>query len=530
MGTTPMPDDSHYYPVTQPIHDGSAAVSHSALDVQDYGQVLDSYPDLANLLNTETERMATAGDLGRDVFFALSQPTPYADLEVDSPHSLNKTIIEQTIGTAEFSDLRHTGTTSDQTMAAMATATMSRKLLSALTPEQRDYVNRLYAAKGNRDDAQGNVDWLEERMADESEDEETRKKLEEALEKAKEQLAAGEEELTALEAGQANDPAAEDAIRRAARSAAQAAQEEIEGLDDALGTYCGGYGTGSGTSAAQNMTVAQRIALGKRVAEKPRLKEVAELAGRMVRIATKIQKSKVSTNPDEITGVIEDDDMAWITAAELAYMADPDTELVFDLRKVQRSLQVLQIEGREEEGRGSIHVILDSSGSMGYGNPYSPDGWAKACCIAFMSIARKQKRNLAVTHFSSNSQVKTFTFLKGEGTPEQIMACIEFFYGGGTEFEGPMDEAVRIFSSDKFNDGDAIFISDGISDIPADAVSRFNKIRQERSVRSVGILIAERGYRVYGAELLEKICDQVIPLENLIEDEKSGALQSMFSI
>src|SRR5262245_7287486 len=63
--------------------------------------------------------------------------------------------------------------------------------------------------------------------------------------------------------------------------------------------------------------------------------------------------------------------------------------------------------------------------------------------LALLSIARMQKRDLAVIHFSGPDDLRFDLFPKGEVTPAEVIACASFFFNGGTVFEPSMEKALE---------------------------------------------------------------------------------------
>jgi uncharacterized protein with von Willebrand factor type A (vWA) domain len=99
-------------------------------------------------------------------------------------------------------------------------------------------------------------------------------------------------------------------------------------------------------------------------------------------------------------------------------LADPDLEDLFYLRFAERGLMQYDLIGHEPEGQGPIIIAIDESGSMttDYGG-MTGEVWSKAVMLALLSIARLQKRDLAVIHFSGPNDLRVDLFPKGQATP-----------------------------------------------------------------------------------------------------------------
>jgi hypothetical protein len=115
------------------------------------------------------------------------------------------------------------------------------------------------------------------------------------------------------------------------------------------------------------------------------------------------------TTPDEITSITAGTNIERLLPSEIALLADPDLEDLFYLKFAEHNLMQYDLIGHEPEGQGPIIIAIDESGSMmtDYGG-MTGEVWSKAVMLALLSIARLQKRDLAVLHpgIRSSSGVK----------------------------------------------------------------------------------------------------------------------------
>jgi uncharacterized protein with von Willebrand factor type A (vWA) domain len=144
--------------------------------------------------------------------------------------------------------------------------------------------------------------------------------------------------------------------------------------------------------------------------------------------------------------------------------------------------------------------------------------------LGLLALARRQKRDLAVIHFSGPNQLNTSVFPKGESTPLELIDAVDFFFGGGTVFDRWMEEALRFVDQDRFDRADVIVISDGIAFISNEAVAEWWRRRAERKMRCYGILIGTE----QGATTLGRISDAVMTLDDLKQD--LDVLETIFAI
>ena len=211
--------------------------------------------------------------------------------------------------------------------------------------------------------------------------------------------------------------------------------------------------------------------------------------------------------------------------SEVALLGDPDLEDLFYLKFAERRLLQYELEGRESEGRGPIILALDESGSMSETlGGVVKEAWGKSVMLGLLAIARRQKRDLAVIHFSGPNQLHTSVFPKGESSPLNLIDEVEFFFGGGTVFDRWMEEAARLVDQDRFDRADAIVVSDGIAFISERAVAEWWKRRAERKMRCYGVLIGTD----QGVKALGRISDAVMTLDDLRQD--LDVLEIIFAI
>ena len=144
--------------------------------------------------------------------------------------------------------------------------------------------------------------------------------------------------------------------------------------------------------------------------------------------------------------------------------------------------------------------------------------------LALLAIARKQKRDFAVLHFSSPGQMKAYEFPKGETKASELIAATEFFYGSGTEYSTWMQTALKLVETSKFSKADVICVSDGDVYISEELEKDWNSRRKAKGMRCYSVLLGGE----YGKEALGRISDGLATVDNMRQD--TTALEMMFSI
>lgn len=505
-----------------PLPSGTQTILHDAVDARLFEEARADYGRLARLAEEKGKQLETAIPLIRDLFWTFHKRAPRVDdkTELRPSYRINREIIEQIISTKEWRDVRLAGTINDSLTSAMATIGAADKAIAALPPETQENLSRLHGLEESINRLFENADTLDE-MARESESEDRRRELkgraEEARQSAGAELAEAEEVAAHLLAGQ---EARDDAVRQAARAGLRDAAREIEETNAAVNSFSYGIGGGrlDGRGGASGARTKDKIALAERVSRNPMLKQLAALTGRMQRIALEAQRVRVKHPPDEITSVTIGDDIGRVLPSELTLLADDELEPLFYKKLLDTQLMVYEMIGHEPQGQGPIVAALDNSSSMQEPlQGQTKEVWSKAVILGLLTIARKQKRDMAVIHFSGRTdQIKVHEFEKGEATPAQVLDCVEHFYGGGTIFEPWMERAVELIDESRYNRADVICLSDGIARISLEARNLWNERRVKREMRAYGVLLGTR----VGLALLGEITDRVFTLDDLTKDRE----------
>jgi uncharacterized protein with von Willebrand factor type A (vWA) domain len=526
-----------------------SSILHDIYDRQAYEEAQTNYVKLAEAAAKREETQLTAAALVQDVFYAFHKPVVQlvAAEEMAFSHQLNRHLVEQMLRTNEFNEL-HLATIGDELTAAIATVGASEKLLASLDKATARRLNELVQLEQHLESLMSQAATLEELAAETKSAHQTNPETEpEAIiqptperlrQRAKELHAQAQKAQISRDklVRQLSVPKVveqiENTARQAVRSALVAATEEISQLNQTIKAFSGGYDSGSltdqtgGINGNGSLIVIEKVKLALKVKANPTLQRLAEVCGRFTRIALSIQKTKTTQPPDEVVGIKTGNDLTHLVSSELALLADPELEILFYTRFAEKKLLIYELDKLEPQGRGPIIVALDSSGSMQTvaANGLSREVWSKGAALALMAIARLQKRDIALLHFSSPSQLRVDIFPKGQATPLAVMESAEHFYGGGTDYAGWMTQALALVDQSAFNRADVIIVSDGEVNIPAASVAEWNKRRKERELRCYAVLIGE----TQGVAALSQISESVTSLLDLTQDGE--ALQTIFSI
>ena len=515
---------------TSAIADGSQVLAHDGYDVGTFAQATGDYGRLGRTVAESGVTLSTAPALVRDLFWSFHKRAPrVAPVAALNPaYELNQQIVEQVLATSEWQELRASGTVSDTFNSTLATLGVSQKTIAALGEEAIRQANLLNELSSEIEQLYAQAETLDElatQAPNSSRGQELQQQAEQARTTAQERTAQAEQVQAELSAGSEKR---EQQVRQAARQGLKAALQEVEQTAEAVKAFgCGGDGWGASDSLTSHdtLSIKDKLKLAQRVNKSAKLRQIAAIAGRFKRIAWQQQRAKVKHPPDEITSVTLGNELARVLPSELALLSIPQLEDLFYLKFAEASLAQYDLIGHEPQGQGPIILAIDESGSMtaDYGG-VTGEVWSKAVMLALLSIARMQKRDFAVIHFSGAGNLKIERFPKGAATPAQAMACASHFFGGGTVFEPWMEQALVMVEEAMFEKADVICLSDGIASVTESAQAEWQEKRAARKTRAYGILIGT----TQGEEVMEQLTDTVFCLDDLRAD--LPALEAIFAV
>ncbi len=319
------------------------------------------------------------------------------------------------------------------------------------------------------------------------------------------ELAQAEQQLAQAQqqAQQYADSIDDGAVRQALRRGCESAQKSIDEVQNAANAF--GWGMNEGSDGRGGDSEAKRK-LFQKVQNSEKLKALAELAGRMRRLAAQKQRSKADHARDEISDITVGDDLARLLPSEVAKLTRPDTRLLFFKGLIERSLLCYELKGSEPQSKGPIIVCVDNSGSMAG----ESELWSKAVALALLDIARRQKRAYAVIHFDTRVRC-SLIWEKGPNPPEwdKIVEVMEFFSGGGTNFEPPLKKALDLLESDQFKKADVILVTDGAAG--TDFADEYRRRAALKEATTYGVEIGGYGDR----SAMDSFCDHTMSVDDL---------------
>lgn len=271
-------------------------------------------------------------------------------------------------------------------------------------------------------------------------------------------------------------------------------------------TQCWGDDDAEATQQAE-----RNQALLERVRGNAMLQGITRQLGRMKEMLSELRKNDYANGRGEKYTVTRGRDMKNLLSGELALMASPATTPLF-LRKYHAK-GLLQYAKRERvhKGHGDVIVCLDESGSTEGENAE----WGKALALALQDICAHEGRKYALIHFSGTDQFRTDLFLPGQYTSADLLSAAEHFFDGGTDFETPIREALRLVNEDAFENADILFVTDGEDTISDELAEQLRNSIQDARCSVIGLLLDADSP---GMEFsMEKFCERIYRVSEMHE-------------
>ncbi len=418
-----------------------------------------------------------------DTFWSLLKASPelLAPDQILPSHLVNAAVIEEMHGLPEYKRLRRYSQ-GDDVQAALSAADLEpdlETLFDRLDQERKqaqELLDSLLALAGAAADAASADDdmaalqtRLDAAAAETPEHRELTDDERAALDAAAEAAQAAHEAVSELQ-DQVQDQAdgLSDALNDASPLVAIALREALNAAADAVQAdlelaSCWGADPGE----LKRMNAEERFKLAK-LLKSDRFRKIADKFGPMRNLMLSEQKRKTTNIPEEIYDVEMGDDLFRMLPSEmLGVRHHRGLKLLFLRKLVTHSVMQYAKRGTERLARGGIIYAEDGSGSMSGDR----EMWSKAVMLCLLDLARRQKRTMHVIHFGGPGQFRTYSFTKpSDFTFERIIEVAEVFYGGGTSFVTPMEEALRILQEEHAATGcvraDVVFMTDDECHVP----------------------------------------------------------------
>lgn len=272
-----------------------------------------------------------------------------------------------------------------------------------------------------------------------------------------------------------------------------------------------GLGLGSGHRSSPGA----QLELGKRLTTNPKLKRLAQMVGRMRQSAFRLRKRTFEQANEETYATSRGGELSRLLPHELVTLRHPALRRDFQRRFVEGQLQIYELRGLEDKGRGPMIVCLDGSSSMAG----DKEIWSKAVALTLLDIARRQRRLFRFLCFSSADQPLWTLDLNPrthyEVNERSVYDLAEYFPGGGTDFETPLNAATDCLRSARYRRGDIVFITDGECRVSPEWLATFRAEKDRLGFFVFSVLI---DVGTSAIETVSEFSDRVASVRQLTDD------------
>jgi len=213
------------------------------------------------------------------------------------------------------------------------------------------------------------------------------------------------------------------------------------------------------------------------------LREILLLAGKLKYVALRAAQTRKRRPPGYVVDLELGDNLRLLVPAEIAKLGDALRELDFLARLAQKQLLQYKLEGIENDGNGPIVICIDESASM-----QGPKNvWAKAIALAIAKACEEEKRDFVVIHFGSTTEIKVSRYYAGK--KQSLLPIAKHFFGGGTNFDRPIEEALKEVGKDRR--ADIVFITDGHCSVTKETTAAVKNAIVSQSLRFIAVEVGE---------------------------------------
>ncbi len=482
-------------PPPPPIPTNTQWIESDSYDRAVYHRLRDESPSLRNLEENGGTLVPRFDALLQDLFCSLFKYNVIflKEQEVLPSAALNRTLLSA-LHQGELSQLLRTATVLDEGKAGLATVLLGEGALRLLKSEKpltrRDLLD-LWNMQKQEEIVQEKIteaNDAKELSKDLAKQGDLSKEAKELLEQAANKIASearAEDARLRQQVKQLNDDlsrAQKETENRFLKEAIQVTKNLDEAAQEAESwslTIGSGYKSSPG----------QQIELGKHLAGNEKLKKLAQMVGRMKEHALALRRKIFERTNDELFEVGLGAEVSRLLPHELVTLRHPILRKDFTRRFVEHELLLYSLRGVEEKGKGPVVVCLDGSSSM----MGDKEIWAKALALTFFEIARRRRRLFHSICFSSaDTPLHELDLNPRERygvEMDKVMDLAEYFPGGGTDFEKPLDAALACLQQSRFKRGDIIFITDGECQVRPEWAEQFRADKEEMGFSLFSILI-----------------------------------------
>ncbi|MDH3443948.1 MAG: hypothetical protein OEN50_08510 [Deltaproteobacteria bacterium] len=503
--------------IFQPLPSDTCWIKNDAYDRRVWQHLRTESPSLNELEQKGSMFLPHFGSLLQDFFCLLFKYNVvfHEDADVLPSASLNQMFLHGVRQGGQYEILREQ-TLLNEAHAGLSTLILGERLLGIIREQkllnQRDMrdlwdIQKQEEVVGQKIEEYDNADAIPE--------DQLSKEGRKALQKAKEKMGSeiqGAEALLRHKATQLKDDLKRMESQASNRLQAETIKvaQQLEDAAEEAETWGDTIGTG------QRSPPGQKLELGKRLAGNEKLKKLARMVGRMKLQSLALRKKVFERASEEVLEVEQGDSLHRLLPHELLSLHHPVLRKDFYRRYLDQELIQYSLRGIEEKGKGPMIVCLDGSSSMSG----DKEIWSKAVALTLLDIARRQRRLFRSICFSSADTPLQVLDMnprdRYQFETKTVMDLAEYFPGGGTDFQTPLDAALKCLRESRFKKGDIIFITDGECQVSPEWAEQFRKEKDKLGFSLFSVLI-DVGPASLGT--LQEFSDRITTIKQLTGDE-----------
>ncbi len=482
------------------VPQGATWIESDSYDRRAWSEILSGTPAFKDLTEAGGALVPHFDALLADFFLALFKfnlvwHKPGA---VRRAAALNRTILDEILPSPAFEALKNR-TLLEEDKAAIAAIVLGERALEMIRSER--FLNRremvdLWDLEHQEQDLAARADALKtiQEMTEKPEEEgaggnpkasdDAKKKMAAMLETAARAAQVSEARLNQKSRQVESDLKNSDhtELRRMQLKAGELAAEIDRAAEDSH-DFSREFGQGG------RMNAGERLELGRHLAKSRKLGELARMVGRMKQDARAIRHKTLERGVAEAYDIERGADLGRMIPSELVAMHHPILAIDFRRRLLESDLLQYRLRDDEQKGKGPMIVCIDVSSSM----QGDKELWAKAVGLTLMDIARRGRRLFRAVMFSSGDTSLKVLDLNRERRyqPElaKVIEMAEYFPGGGTDFQQPLDAAVALLEERKLKRGDIVIITDGESQVAPEWLAHLKERKEALQFSIFGVLV-----------------------------------------
>ncbi len=503
--------------VFEPLPPNSCWVENDAYDRRVFAHLRSESQSMRDLEESGTTLLPHFGSLLQDIFCILFKYNiSFRPEDSVLPSALLNQQLLNSIRQGEQYEFLREQTLLNEAHAGLSTLLIGERLLAVIKNEKlltRRDLRDLWDIQKQEEIFTDKLDQYEN--AQTIPEQELSDEGKKALEKAKKQVAGetqGAEALLRQKVGRLKEDLKRNegnATQRMQAEAIKTAQELEDATEQA-------EAWGSALGAGERSPPGQKLELGRRLAGNEKLKKLVRMVGRMKFHAMALRKKVFERSSEEMLEVEQGDSLHRLLPHEMLTLHHPILRKDFQRRYLDQELLQYSLRGIEEKGKGPVIVCLDGSSSMAG----DKEVWSKAVTLTLLELARRQRRLFRSICFSSQeTPLQVLDLNPGDHyaiDTKTVMDLAEYFPGGGTDFERPLDAALECLRQTRYKKGDIVFITDGECQVSAEWAEAFRREKEKLGFSLFSILI-DVGPSSLGT--LKEFSDRITTIKQLTGDE-----------